>query len=56
MMEHKHQWTVTIWQLVNPYGPCNVPNRYLDLEICRACGMIRVAPHDMERIREGDDE
>ena len=46
-MTHKHKWAVTMWHLVNPFGPSNEPTKYLDLEICKICGAIRVAKHSL---------
>ena len=42
-MTHKHKWVKTMWHLVNPYGCSNETNTYLDVEICRTCGVIRVS-------------
>ncbi len=55
-MKHTHKWVETMWHLVNPYGSCNQPNKYLGLEICWICGNIRVVPHDRKRIEEGMEE
>jgi len=45
-MTHKHKWTKTMWHLVNPYGSCNEPNKYLPVKICKVCGLIRAVKKD----------
>lgn len=40
------------WNLINPDGPWNDPNTYLEVEVCERCGIIGLPSHELKRIRE----